>query len=55
MLLLNTQFPKMFTDVYLESDGRFTDKRSIFALAVERLAKDVTPDIPKASVSLSVA
>jgi len=55
MLLPNPQFLKMFTDAYLESDRRFADKRSIFALAVERLAKEANPDIPKASVSLSVA
>lgn len=55
MLLPNPQFLKMFTDAYLESDRRFADKRSIFALAVERLAKEVNPDIPKASASLSVA
>lgn len=55
MLLPNPQFLKMFTDAYLESDRRFADKRSIFALAVERLAKEVNPSIPKASVSLSVA
>ncbi|MCM3373135.1 hypothetical protein M3640_20970, partial [Bacillus velezensis] len=39
----------------LESGRRFADKRSIFALAVERLAKEANPNIPKASVSLSVA
>ncbi|MDY4379069.1 hypothetical protein SOV92_14740 [Pectobacterium brasiliense] len=55
MLLPNPQFLKMFTDAYLESDRRFADKRSIFALAVERLAKEVNPDIPKSSVPLSVA
>lgn len=55
MLLPNPQFLKMFTDAYLESHRRFADKRSIFALAVERLAKEVNPYIPKASVSLSVA
>ncbi|MCE9732101.1 hypothetical protein [Pectobacterium sp. IFB5596] len=55
MLLPNPQFLKMFTDAYLESDRRFADKRSIFALAAERLAKEVNPDIPKASVPLSVA
>lgn len=55
MLLPNPQFLKMFTDAYLESGRRFADKRSIFALAVERLAKEVNPDIPKASVPLSVA
>ncbi|WP_410009694.1 hypothetical protein [Pantoea agglomerans] len=55
MLLPNPQFLKMFTDAYLESDRCFADKRSIFVLAVERLAKEVNPDIPKATVSLSVA
>lgn len=55
MLLPNPQFLKMFTDAYLESGRRFADKRSIFALAVERLAKEVNPEIPKTSVSLSVA
>ncbi|HHX2229027.1 TPA: NACHT domain-containing protein, partial [Klebsiella pneumoniae] len=55
MLLPNPQFLKMFTDAYLESGRRFADKRSIFALAVERLAKEANPNIPKASVSLSVA
>ncbi|MBJ3780438.1 hypothetical protein JFY47_07845 [Enterobacter asburiae] len=55
MLLPNPQFLKMFTDAYLESDRRFADKRSIFALAVERLAKEANPNIPKASVSLSLA
>ena len=55
MLLPNPQFLKMFTDAYLESDRRFADKRSIFALAVERLAKEVNTNIPKAPVSLSVA
>lgn len=55
MLLPNPQFLKMFTDAYLESGRQFADKRSIFALAVERLAKEINPDIPKASISLSVA
>lgn len=55
MLLPNPQFLKMFTDAYLESGKRFADKRSIFALAVERLAKEVNPNIPKASSPLSVA
>ncbi|EBI1907551.1 hypothetical protein OIT20_000226 [Salmonella enterica] len=54
MLLPNPQFLKMFTDAYLESGRCFADKRSIFALAVERLAKEVNPNFPKASISLSV-
>lgn len=55
MLLPNPQFLKMFTDAYLESDRRFADKRSIFALAVERLAKEINPDIQKSSANLSIA
>lgn len=55
MLLPNPQFLKMFTDAYLESNRCFADKRSIFALAVERLAKEVNPNIPKASFPLSIS
>lgn len=55
MLLPNPQFLKMFTDAYLESGRRFADKRSIFVLAVERLAKEANPNIPKASIPLSIA
>lgn len=41
VLLPNPQFLKMFTDAYLESGRHFSDRRSIFKLAVERLAKEV--------------
>ncbi|WP_272530723.1 MULTISPECIES: NACHT domain-containing protein [unclassified Providencia] len=53
MLLPNPQFLKMFADAYLESNGYFTDKRSIFSLAVERLAKETNSSIPKAPSALS--
>tara|TARA_R100000687_G_scaffold83064_1_gene84511 strand:+ start:3777 stop:7793 length:4017 start_codon:yes stop_codon:yes gene_type:complete len=39
-LLPNPQFLTMFTDAYLESGRKFSDKRSIFKLAVERLTKE---------------
>ncbi|EEH92514.2 hypothetical protein CSAG_00868 [Citrobacter portucalensis] len=55
MLLPNPQFLQMFADAYLESDRYFADKRSIFALAVERLAKETNQRIPKAPSSFSVA
>ena len=40
MLLPNPQFLKLFADAYIESEKHFVDKRSIFAQAVERLAKE---------------
>lgn len=55
MLLPNPQFLKMFTDAYLESGRHFASKRSIFTLAVERLAKEVNKNIPKSSSPLSIA
>jgi hypothetical protein len=52
-LLPNPQFLQMFADAYIESDRHFNDKREIFALAVERLAKEANRDIPRSSSSLS--
>ena len=40
-LLPNPQFLKLFADAYIESNRCFTDKRSIFIQAVERLAKEM--------------
>ncbi|MBU9823923.1 NACHT domain-containing protein [Rahnella perminowiae] len=54
-LLPNPQFLQMFADAYTESGRRFNDKSSIFALAVERLAKEVNRDIPRSNSSLSSA
>ena len=47
MLHPNPQFLQLFADAYIESDRHFTDKRSIFAQAVERLAKEVNSNITR--------
>jgi hypothetical protein len=53
MLLPNPQFLKLFADAYIESERHFTDKRSIFAQAVERLAKEVNPNVASRDRTLS--
>ncbi|MBA3006809.1 MAG: hypothetical protein KJ900_01605 [Proteobacteria bacterium] len=52
-LLPNPQFLKLFADAYIESERRFTDKRSIFAQAVERLAKEANPKVTRINPTLS--
>jgi len=52
-LLPNPQFLKLFADAYIESERHFTDKRSIFAQAVERLAKEANINIRRPSPTLS--
>jgi len=52
-LLPNPQFLKLFADAYIESRRRFTDKRSIFAQAVERLAKETNPYATRSRQALS--
>lgn len=52
-LLPNPQFLKMFADAYLESERNFADKQSIFKLAVERLAREVSPTFSRTTSSLS--
>ncbi|MGO1190722.1 MULTISPECIES: NACHT domain-containing protein [Vibrio] len=54
-LLPNPQFLKMFADAYLESERNFADKKSIFKLAVERLAKEVSQTSSRTSLSLSAS
>ncbi|MEL4243475.1 NACHT domain-containing protein [Shewanella xiamenensis] len=54
-LLPNPQFLTMFTDAYLESGRKFSDKRSIFKLAVERLTKEGKPTSSKIGNLLSVS
>lgn len=54
-LLPNPQFLTMFTDAYLESGRKFSDKRSIFKLAVERLTKESKPTSSKIGNRLSVS
>ena len=53
-LLPNPQFLKLFADAYLESGRHFTDKRSIFAQAVERLAKEANPNIKNINPQSSI-
>ncbi len=55
MLLPNPQFLKLFADAYIESERHFIDKRSIFAKAVERLAKEANPNVARSNPTLSVA
>lgn len=43
ILLPNPQFLQLFADAYIESERHFTNKRSIFEKAIERLAKEVNP------------
>ncbi|MCK6858933.1 NACHT domain-containing protein [Enterobacter bugandensis] len=54
MLLPNPQFLKMFADAYLESGKHFKNKRSIFSLAVERLAKEANATQPIKQSQLSL-
>ncbi|WP_287234725.1 hypothetical protein [Vibrio sp.] len=54
-LLPNPQFLKMFADAYLESERNFADKQSIFKLAVERLAREVSQMSSRTSLSLSAS
>ncbi len=53
MLLPNPQFLTLFADAYIESERHFTDKRSIFAQAVERLAKEANLNVVGSSPKLS--
>lgn len=53
MLLPNPQFLKLFADAYIESERHFTDKRSIFAQAVEHLAKEANPQVARSNPSRS--
>lgn len=52
-LLPNPQFLKLFADAYIESERHFTDKRSIFAQAVERLAKEANISVVRTNLTLS--
>ena len=44
-LLPNPQFLKLFADAYIESNGHFTDKRSIFTQAIIHLAKETNQSV----------
>nr|WP_320049156.1 hypothetical protein [uncultured Desulfuromonas sp.] len=52
-LLPNPQFLKLFADAYIESERHFVDKQSIFAQAIERLAKEANPTAKKINPPLS--
>ncbi|WP_433885434.1 hypothetical protein [Pseudomonas vranovensis] len=52
-LLPNPQFLKLFADAYTESNRQFPDKKSIFSLAVERLAKEVNPGTTRTTNTFS--
>ena len=52
-LLPNPQFLKLFADAYIESEKHFTDKRSIFSQAIERLAKEANTNIIRTNSTLS--
>jgi hypothetical protein len=52
-LLPNPQFLKLFADSYIESGRYFTNKRSIFEKAVERLAKEVNTSLARTNPKLS--
>jgi cytidylate kinase len=54
-LLPNPQFLTLFADAYLESGRKFTDKKSIFSLALERLAKEANASVKNTVGSLSAA
>lgn len=54
-LLPNPQFLTLFADAYVESGRKFTDKRSIFSLALERLAKEANISVKNIVGSLSAA
>jgi len=53
MLLPNPQFLILFADAYIESERHFTDKRSIFAKAVKRLAKEANTNVLRSGSTLS--
>lgn len=53
ILLPNPQFLKLFADAYVESGRKFTNKRSIFSLALERLAKEANASVKNTVGSLS--
>lgn len=55
VLLPNPQFLKLFADAFVESGRRFTDKRSIFEQAVERLAKEANTTIASIEPTLPAA
>ncbi len=54
-LLPNPQFLTLFADAYTESGRKFVNKKSIFSLALERLAKEANVSVKNVVGSLSAA
>lgn len=52
-LLPNPLFLQLFAGAYIESDRHFIDKRSIFSMAVERLAKEANDSVKSSAHSLT--
>ncbi|MFH4713800.1 ATP-binding protein [Vibrio alginolyticus] len=52
LILSNPQFLKMFADAFIESNGKFTNKNTIFSQAVARLAREANENV-KPTPSLS--
>lgn len=52
-LLPNPQFLKLLADAYIESGRKFTDKKSIFSQALERLAKEANSSIRGVGLELT--
>ncbi len=53
-LLPNPQFLKLFADAYIESERHFSDKRAIFAQAVEHLAKEANTNVVRTNSTLAI-
>ncbi len=53
ILLPNPQFLKLFAAAYIESGKHFTDKYSIFSLAIEHLAKESNINVVRTNSTLS--
>lgn len=54
MLLPNPQFLKLFADAYVESGRHFTDKKSIFEKAIERLSREANISVARQNTQLSI-
>lgn len=50
VLLPNPQFLQLFTDAYIESERKFSDKSLIFKKAIERLAKEANPRVDQRNI-----
>lgn len=53
VLLSNPQFLQLFAEAYIQSKGHFSDKSTIFSLAIDGLAKEANTDRLSCSSSLT--